>query len=75
MTAAARAGMGAGFWSSPRLLWVAAALVVVGGDVAAASGVTAWVRVVGAAIFSREPEWFTLAPIGALRKPVSNHGI
>jgi multiple sugar transport system permease protein len=31
MTAAARAGMGAGFWSSPRLRWVAAALVVVNG--------------------------------------------
>jgi acetyl-CoA C-acetyltransferase len=25
-------------------------------------------RIVGAATFSREPEWFTLAPIGALRK-------
>ena len=25
-------------------------------------------RVVGAATFSREPEWFTLAPIGALKK-------
>ena len=25
-------------------------------------------RIVGAATFSREPEWFTLAPIGALRR-------
>ena len=25
-------------------------------------------RIVGAATFSREPEWFTLAPIGALKR-------
>jgi acetyl-CoA C-acetyltransferase len=31
-------------------------------------------RVVGATTFSREPEWFTLAPIGALRKLLDQVG-
>jgi acetyl-CoA C-acetyltransferase len=31
-------------------------------------------RVVGMATFSREPEWFTLAPIGALRKVLDQVG-
>jgi acetyl-CoA C-acetyltransferase len=31
-------------------------------------------RIVGAATFSREPEWFTLAPIGALRKLLDGLG-
>ena len=31
-------------------------------------------RVVGSATFSREPEWFTLAPIGALRKLLDQVG-
>jgi acetyl-CoA C-acetyltransferase len=31
-------------------------------------------RVVGSATFSREPEWFTLAPIGALRKLLDQLG-
>jgi len=52
----------------------AAALVVVGDDVVAASGLTPLARVVGAAMFSREPEWFTLAPIGALRKLLDQLG-
>jgi acetyl-CoA C-acetyltransferase len=51
-----------------------AALVVVADDVAAAKGVPVLARVVGAAMFSREPEWFTLAPIGALRKLLDQLG-
>lgn len=52
----------------------AAALVVVGDDVARARGLKPLARIVGAATFSREPEWFTLAPIGALRKLLDQLG-
>lgn len=51
-----------------------AALVVVADDVAAARGLPVSARVVGAATHSREPEWFTLAPIGALRKLLDQLG-
>lgn len=44
----------------------AAAVVVLDGDVAAELGVRPQARVLGSATFSREPEWFTLAPIGAM---------
>jgi acetyl-CoA C-acetyltransferase len=46
----------------------AAALVVASAARCAALGLAPVARVAGAATFSREPEWFTLAPIGALRK-------
>lgn len=46
----------------------AAALVVVSRAVCQAKNLAPIARVVGSATYSREPEWFTLAPIGALRK-------
>lgn len=46
----------------------AAALVLAADQIAEARGLPILARVVGAATFSREPEWFTLAPIGAIRK-------
>ena len=46
----------------------AAALVVVSDARCASLRLKPLARVVGAATFSREPEWFTIAPIGALRR-------
>jgi len=46
----------------------AAALVVVSETLSAKLPVRPIARIVGAATFSREPEWFTLAPIGAIQK-------
>jgi acetyl-CoA C-acetyltransferase len=46
----------------------AAALVVVSDARVASLRLKPWARIVGAATFSREPEWFTLAPIGALKR-------
>jgi acetyl-CoA C-acetyltransferase len=46
----------------------AAALVVVSGDKAKKLGIKTEARVLGYATFSREPEWFTVAPIGAIDK-------
>jgi acetyl-CoA C-acetyltransferase len=46
----------------------AAALVVVSDARAASLRLKPLARIVGAATFSREPEWFTLAPIGALKR-------
>jgi acetyl-CoA C-acetyltransferase len=46
----------------------AAAIVVLGEDKARALGVQAQARILGYATHSREPEWFTLAPIGAIEK-------
>jgi acetyl-CoA C-acetyltransferase len=46
----------------------AAALVVVSDARAASLRLKPLARIAGAATFSREPEWFTLAPIGALRR-------
>jgi acetyl-CoA C-acetyltransferase len=46
----------------------AAALVVVSDAKCASLRLKPLARIVGAATFSREPEWFTLAPIGALKK-------
>jgi acetyl-CoA C-acetyltransferase len=45
-----------------------AALVVASERACSRGGLKPVARVVGACTFSREPEWFTLAPIGALRK-------
>ena len=52
----------------------AAALVVAADDVCAARGWNPVARIVGAATYSREPEWFTLAPIGALRQLLDQIG-
>jgi acetyl-CoA C-acetyltransferase len=46
----------------------AAALVVVSDARCASLRAKPLARIVGAATFSREPEWFTLAPIGALKR-------
>jgi acetyl-CoA C-acetyltransferase len=46
----------------------AAALVCVSDARCASLRVKPLARIVGAATFSREPEWFTIAPIGALKK-------
>ncbi len=46
----------------------AAALVLASDSLCKKNGYKPLARVVGYSTFSREPEWFTLAPIGALRK-------
>jgi acetyl-CoA C-acetyltransferase len=46
----------------------AAALVVASERACQSRKLKPIARIVGSATFSREPEWFTLAPIGALRK-------
>jgi acetyl-CoA C-acetyltransferase len=46
----------------------AAAMVVLSADKARSLGVKPQARILGYATASREPEWFTLAPIGALTK-------
>ncbi len=46
----------------------AAAVVVVSPEKADAFGLKPQARIRGYATFSREPEWFTLAPIGAIQK-------
>jgi acetyl-CoA C-acetyltransferase len=45
-----------------------AALVLVSEAACKKNNFTPIARVIGSTTFSREPEWFTLAPIGALRK-------
>lgn len=52
----------------------AAALVLASGRVCADKSLNPVARVVGAATFSREPEWFTLAPIGALHRLLERIG-
>ena len=46
----------------------AAALVVVSAEKVKALGLKPQARILGYATFSREPEWFTLAPVGAIAK-------
>jgi len=46
----------------------AAAVVVMSGEKMKALGLKAQARILGYATYSREPEWFTLAPIGAIQK-------
>ena len=46
----------------------AAALVVASGSAAAARGLQPIARILGYTSFAREPEWFTLAPVGAIQK-------
>jgi acetyl-CoA C-acetyltransferase len=46
----------------------AAAFVVVGAAKAKALGLKPQAKILGYATYSREPDWFTLAPIGALQK-------
>jgi acetyl-CoA C-acetyltransferase len=58
VTAASSAGISDG----------AAALVLARASFAAAHGITPLARILGYSSFAREPEWFTLAPVGAVRK-------
>jgi acetyl-CoA C-acetyltransferase len=46
----------------------AAAVVVLSGEASNSLGVKPQARILGYATYSREPEWFTLAPIGAIEK-------
>jgi acetyl-CoA C-acetyltransferase len=46
----------------------AAAVVLTRESIAARKGLKPLARIVGYASFAREPEWFTLAPVGAIRK-------
>ncbi len=52
----------------------AAALVVVGSDTARRLGLRPLARIVGASTFSQEPEWFTTAPVGAVRRLLEQVG-
>jgi len=45
-----------------------AAIVLARESFAAAQGLTPLARILGYASFARDPEWFTLAPVGAIRK-------
>lgn len=46
----------------------AAAVIVMSGEKVKELGIKPQARILGYATFSREPEWFTLAPIGAISK-------
>lgn len=50
----------------------AAAIVVVSGDKVNSLGLKPVAKILGYATFSREPEWFTLAPSGAVEKLLKN---
>jgi acetyl-CoA C-acetyltransferase len=52
----------------------AAALLVGSAARCAQLGLKPQARVVGGAVFSREPEWFTIAPVGAVRKLLDKVG-
>jgi len=52
----------------------AAALVLVSGDQAKARGLKPLARIVAHATHSQEPEWFTTAPVGAIRKLLEKTG-
>ncbi|KAB7774711.1 MULTISPECIES: thiolase family protein [Xanthomonas] len=52
----------------------AAALVLLGADEADRRGVAPLARIVGHATFSQAPEWFTTAPVGAIRKLLDQVG-
>src|SRR5262249_22861866 len=52
----------------------AAALVLASEQICKVRNLKPVARIVGMSTFSREPEWFTLAPIGALRKLLDQVG-
>jgi acetyl-CoA C-acetyltransferase len=52
----------------------AAALVLTRESFATAQGLKPLARIVGYASFAREPEWFTLAPVGAMQKLLAQLG-
>jgi len=53
----------------------AAAVVVLSASKASEAGIQPQAKILGAATFSREPEWFTLAPIGAIGKLLERLGL
>ena len=53
----------------------AAALVVASAEKVKALGLKPQTRILGYATYSREPEWFTLAPIGAITKVLKQLGL
>ena len=52
----------------------AAALVVMNGATARSRGLEPLARIVGYASHAQEPEWFTLAPVGAIRRVLTQLG-
>jgi acetyl-CoA C-acetyltransferase len=52
----------------------AAALVIAGADTAAARGLKPVARILAEASHAQEPEWFTTAPVGAIRKLLDRLG-
>jgi acetyl-CoA C-acetyltransferase len=52
----------------------AAALVLTSQSLASARGLQPLARILGYASFAREPEWFTLAPVGAIQKLLKKLG-
>ena len=52
----------------------AAALLVASNAACQRLGLKPQARIVGGAVFSREPEWFTIAPIGAMQKLLEKIG-
>lgn len=52
----------------------AAAVVVVSGEKAREQGINVEAKILGYAMHGREPEWFTLAPIGAIEKVLKEVG-
>ncbi|MFO1468694.1 MAG: acetyl-CoA C-acyltransferase [Steroidobacteraceae bacterium] len=52
----------------------ASALVLARESVAAKQGLKPLARILGYASFAREPEWFTLAPVGAIQKVLKQVG-
>jgi acetyl-CoA C-acetyltransferase len=52
----------------------AAALVIASADVAAARGLKPVARILAQASHAQEPEWFTTAPVGAIRKVLARLG-
>ncbi|MFO7763108.1 MAG: acetyl-CoA C-acyltransferase [Wenzhouxiangellaceae bacterium] len=60
--------------SSSKISDGAAALVLMSADDAAQRGVQPLARIVAHATHSQEPEWFTTAPVGALKKVLERAG-
>jgi len=52
----------------------AAALVLAGADAAAKAGLKPVARIVAHASHAQEPEWFTIAPVGAIQSALSRAG-
>ena len=53
----------------------AAAVAVVGRDVAEKMGLQPMARIVASSAFAQQPEWFTTAPAGAIKKALAKTGL